>query len=380
MTERLFLEDAYLVEFSAKVIESQFDGKYFNVVLDKTAFFPEGGGQKADGGFIEDLAVVDVVEKEDKIFHKLLGDLPIGKVVNCAIDFEKRFSYMQNHTGEHILSGIIKSNFGFNNVGFHLGEELVTLDVDGVLSEEQIIIAEKLANEIVYKNKEIIAYYPTLEEQENLDFRSKIAIKEGLRLVEIKDCDLCACCAPHVKSTAEVGNIKILNFASHRGGTRITLVCGEYLVNYLQKTDSVLNGVMKIFSANKESIFDKIALLREENQKLKGEIQDLKNQMVLSALQISESENLIFAKTKDADFDQIRFALNTLQEKGKAVLIVAENSGTILYILSSLDNRAESIFSEMRKSLIVKGGFRNNFSQGKIDNAIAEIESVVGKL
>ncbi len=378
MTERLFLEDAYLVEFSAKVIESQYDGKYFNVVLDKTAFFPEGGGQKADGGFIEDLAVVDVVEKEDKIIHKLLEDLPVGKQVNCAIDFEKRFSYMQNHTGEHILSGIIKSNFGFNNVGFHLGEELVTLDVDGVLSEEQIILVEELANQVVYKNKEIIAFYPTLAEQESLDFRSKISIKEGLRLVEIKDCDLCACCAPHVKSTAQVGNIKILDFSSHRGGTRITLVCGEYLVNYLQKVDGVLNGVMKIFSANKDSIFDKIALLKEENQKLKCEVQGLKNQMVLSALEIKESENLIFAKTKDADFDQIRFALNTLQEKGKAGLIVAENSGTILYMLSSLDNRAEIIFNEMRKNLIVKGGFRNNFSQGKIDNSIEEIEKVIG--
>ena len=378
MTEKLYEKNSYIKEFTATVKSCEHDNGVYNVILDKTAFAPEGGGQKADVGFIDEIAVIDVVEKGDDIIHKVVGEIK-NREVFCRVDFDKRFEKMQNHTGEHIVSGVIKREFGFNNVGFHLGEEVVTLDVDGVLTANDVAKIERESNLVVYENKSVNVSYPTLEVQESLDFRSKISCRQGLRLVEIEDTDLCACCAPHVSTTGQVGNIKILSFSSHRGGTRLLMVCGEYAVKYLQKVNGILDNVYKSFSANAENVIEKISLIKEENQKQRVEIQNLKNQIVLSSLKIIEKGDLIFAQTENATFDSLRFSLNTLLEKGKAVLIISKTDDGLLYMLSSHDNKAQEMFNALKEVVIVKGGLRNNFSQGKIEGRVEDIEKIIIK-
>ena len=378
MTERLFENNSYIKEFSAVVTECVFDGEYYNVCLDKTAFSPEGGGQKGDKGSIADAKVFAVLEEGEKILHKTNASFNVGDSVTCQIDWEDRFSKMQNHTGEHIVSGIIKKNFSLNNVGFHLGDEVVTLDVDGKLDKPDIELIEKESNQVVYDDKEIIVSYPSVSEQESLDFRSKIAIKENLRLVEIKDCDLCACCAPHVKSTGEVGNIKIIDFAPHRKGTRITLVCGNYLIRFIEKTNKVLGEVYKSFSANSENVIEKINLLKEDCQLSKKEIQTLNNELALTSLMETKYNGLSFAKIIGADFDGMKFVLNGLLEKENCVLLVSSKENQLLYMLSSKDDYAEKVFNLLRENFVVKGSLRNNFSQGKIEGEVEKIEKVIG--
>ena len=225
-TLKLYENDAYITTFTATVLEcAEFENGY-SVVLNQTAFFAEGGGQKADEGTINGINVLDVIENNGVIFHKVQSPLKTGDTVSGEIDWSLRYRRMQSHTGEHILSGVTHRLFGLNNVGFHMSEKIMSVDFDGKLNEEDIRKIELLSNEAVYKNAEIIAYYPAEEELKNLDYRSKLDLKSGVRIVNIKGVDLCACCAPHLKRTGEVGLIKIVDFYPNKQGTRIEMLAG----------------------------------------------------------------------------------------------------------------------------------------------------------
>ncbi len=375
MTEKIYEQKAYLKEFIAKVISCESKGEGFEVVLDKTAFFPEEGGQTADKGFIGEIRVYDAKIRGEDVVHFTSEPLTVGDSYPCVIDFEERYVKMQNHTGEHIVSGIIKREYGFTNVGFHLGENSVTLDVDGSLEKEDVDKIERLANEIVYQNKGISCYYPSVEEQEKLDFRSKISPREGLRLVVIEDTDVCACCAPHVKSTGEVGMIKITDFAPHRGGTRMTLYCGEFARAHYEKSYSLLSKLLKSFSANYDNAEEKVNALKEELVVAKSECRKLKSKIAYCSLQLQEKDGLFYAICEGLDFDDMRYCVNTLIEEGKkSVLLISKTNGVNMYMLASNGDEAKEIFDGMRAKLTVRGGFKNNFSQGKIENSIEEIE------
>ena len=226
MTERLYNKNAYLRAFSARVLSvSECMGGYL-VETDATAFFPEGGGQGADRGTLGGFEVLDVQEREGRIFHLLGGAPNVGGVVSGEVDFALRFERMQCHTGEHIVSGILHRLYGAENVGFHLGD-IVTLDID---------VVEDLANEAVFKNIPVEISYPAPEALASMTYRAKLDLTENVRIVTIGDVDACACCAPHVAYTGEIGLIKILEFEKHRGGTRIWMQAGaRALRDYREK-------------------------------------------------------------------------------------------------------------------------------------------------
>ena len=239
MTEKLYYRDAYIKDFNAIVISSTACEGGFDIVLDKTAFFPEEGGQSSDTGTIGKAKVCHVYEREGVVHHVVDIDLALGEH-NCAVDFRARFEKMQCHSAEHILCGVIHRLFGFDNVGFHLGEDEVTFDVDGVLDREQLDRVEKIANEAVFANIKVETFFPQADELANIEYRSKLDITEGVRLVRIGEVDTCACCAPHVAYTGEIGLIKILDFMKHRGGTRIWMVAGwRALADYRAKYDNI---------------------------------------------------------------------------------------------------------------------------------------------
>lgn len=225
-TCRLYEKDAYCREFAARVVSCEPTEEGFAVALDSTAFFPEGGGQAADTGTLGGTAVRDVQLRGDTVIHMTAAPLPVGKTVTGAIDWEQRFARMQKHTGEHIVSGLIWRQYGFHNVGFHLGSEDVTLDLDGELTRQQLDEIETLANRAVWENRAVRAWFPEPEEQRTLEYRSKKAVEGPLRIVEVEGIDRCACCAPHVAHTGEIGAIRLLEFLRYKGGIRIHMQCG----------------------------------------------------------------------------------------------------------------------------------------------------------
>ncbi len=226
MTVKLYENDSYIKEFEATVISCEQTKDGYAVVLDKTAFFPEGGGQAADTGTLGNCTVNDVQISDGVVTHYTDKELNVGDKVIGTLNWDTRFARMQGHTGEHLVSGIIHTMFGYDNLGFHMSDKTLTLDPSGPLSAEDIKAVELAANKAVYENKEISVSYPTSEELERLDYRSKLDFTDGVRIVTIDGYDVCACCAPHVHRTGEIGVIKIIDFIQYKGGTRIEMVCG----------------------------------------------------------------------------------------------------------------------------------------------------------
>ena len=236
MTEKLFYQDSHRSTFTAIVQEVRPSGNGYEIILDRTAFFPEGGGQSSDTGSLGGVSVSDVQEIDGKIIHYTDGPLVEGTEVEGCIDWTERFSKMQQHTGEHIVSGLIHKIYGYHNVGFHLGTDSVTLDFNGVVPKEKLHEIEQLANEAVAKNLPVQVLYPTDEELSKISYRSKIEIEGQVRIVVIDGYDVCACCAPHVKQTGEIGLIKLVGMQNYKGGVRISMLCGfRALEDYYQK-------------------------------------------------------------------------------------------------------------------------------------------------
>lgn len=226
MTEKLYDRDAYLARFTATVLSCEKRGNAYAVILDKTAFFPEGGGQFGDVGTLDGVAVTDTQTEGDLILHTTHAPLEIGKTVVGEVDFATRFDRMQNHSAEHIVSGLVHRLFGLDNVGFHLGNEETTLDFNGVLDRADLDRVEDLANEAIFCNLPITVSYPTADELAALDYRSKKELTGEVRIVTVEGYDICACCAPHVARTGEIGLVKLLDFIHYKGGVRIRLLAG----------------------------------------------------------------------------------------------------------------------------------------------------------
>ena len=226
MTRKLYDENSHLSSFDAAVRSCVPVHDLWQIVLDQTAFFPEGGGQGADTGMLNAARVLDVQEMGGEIVHITDTPLTPGEMVHGKLDWEKRFRRMQEHSGEHIISGLVHKLYGYRNVGFHLGDETVTMDYDGELTREQLSELEWLANEAVWKNVPITAVYPPEDVLQTIEYRSKLELTENVRIVTIEGYDVCACCAPHVSHTGEIGAIKIIDSMRHRGGVRLTILCG----------------------------------------------------------------------------------------------------------------------------------------------------------
>ncbi len=267
MTQRLYEDDSFCREFTAQVLSCTAVDAGYAVTLDRSAFFPEGGGQAADGGTLGGVAVLDVQLVDGAIVHTLPSPLSVGDTVSGVLDWDTRFMRMQKHTGEHIVCGIIHQLYGYDNVGFHLGSEDVTLDLNGELTREQLDDVEERANRIVAADVAVTAEYPAADVLAVLDYRSKKAIDGAVRIVTIAGLDRCACCAPHVRFTGQVGLIKLLDCMRYKGGVRIHMQCGldalhDYRMRYTQtaalaaklsvKQTAVLEGVERVLSQRDE--------------------------------------------------------------------------------------------------------------------------------
>ena len=214
-TQKLYYQDPYLREFPAEVLSCEASGEVWKVVLDQTAFYPEGGGQPADRGVLKaagrEIPVTDVHEKDGRVVHTCAAPLEAGAVVTGLLDWNRRFDHMQQHSGEHIISGILCRLYHCDNVGFHLGAESVTIDYNAEISWEQALEAERLANEAVWADRETEIFYPSPEELAALEYRSKKELTGQVRIVEFPEADRCACCGTHVERAGQAGLVKVLS-------------------------------------------------------------------------------------------------------------------------------------------------------------------------
>lgn len=368
LTSKLYYEDAYIKVFNASVLSCEFTGDFYEIVLDKTAFFPEGGGQKADCGFIGDAEITDVQEVNGKIIHFSKKSLTVGQQYECKIDWDTRFVRMQNHSGEHIVSGIVHSMFGYDNVGFHMEDDYVTVDFSGELNREQLDIIEEKANFAVFSNYKINCYFPDVSKLSELDYRSKLDLTENVRLVEIENTDLCACCAPHVNFTGEIGVIKILDFMRHRGGVRVVMKCGfDALHDYREKYKSVYE-VSGLLSAKQSDISASVQRLLEEIDSVRRDFYNFK----LLVAQNDKSNLLTVGEcsyfiTKGYDADMMRELANSGMSNSKVCVIFSgDDDNGYSYIAGSLTLDMKKVAKAINTSLNGRGGGRDTMIQGKV--------------
>ena len=337
MTEKLYYIDSHLFAFEAAVTGCEETKKGWALTLDRTAFFPEGGGQPADTGSIGEARVLDVHEKEGRIFHYTDRPLPVGETVSCALDREQRLRRMQNHSGEHIVSGLIFREFGYDNVGFHMGADCMTMDYSGELSREQLTRIEQLANEAVRADLPLRIWFPEPEELAALRYRSKLDLTENVRIVEIPGIDRCACCAPHVNRTGEVGPVKILTAERHRGGVRITALCGMDALEELRRYQESVTAVSGLLSVPRERVIAGVERALETQSAQKERIAALSLELArLRAESFGESgENLAVFDTV-LDEVALRELVNLLTEKRPVVGAFSGSDGEgYRYIIGS---------------------------------------------
>lgn len=368
MTERLFEKDAYCRNFTADVVSCEEKDGFFFVVLDKTAFFPEGGGQAPDKGTINSAEVLDVQEKDGIVYHKTEKSFNSGENVKCELDWKVRFSRMQSHSGEHIVSGIVHSLFGYDNVGFHMSEKTMTVDFSGPLTAEDIAKVELESNKSIYKNAPITASYPTKEELINTEYRSKIEPRDGIRLITIAGIDCCACCAPHPAFTGEIGIIKIIDFCPHKGGTRIEMVAGiNAFLDYSALHTSV-KAVMNLLSAKRDSISVSVEKLQETANNLKYENSKISKKLALASLNPVTVNGCAYAINENMSYDDLRECANNLIENGtrKCILLSKTDNDNYIYVISSAENDVRALVSALNSAFSGKGGGKDTYAQGKV--------------
>ena len=376
MTEKLYYKDAYIKSFTAKVLSCEKISDGYEAVLDKTAFFPEEGGQYADTGRIGDCIVTDVREADGIIYHKLSSPIAVGESVIAELDFDERFEKMQCHTAEHILSGLFHSLYGVENVGFHLGGEDVTMDISRPLAWEELIRVEQLANQAVFDNIKVISTFPDASELPSLEYRSKLDITEGVRLVNIEGYDSCACCAPHVGYTGEIGLIKILDAVKMRGGMRLTITAGKRAYRVIKNAFDNLGVISRALSVPKletgEAVLRSLAVAEE----YKNELKSLRiSTVVREAERIEGCEGNLVRVFDGADYDGLIAAANKLSPRVSGFTVLLSGAdGSYKYVISSnnCDMRAE--IKKINAALCGRGGGSSVMAQGNFTTVLTEIE------
>lgn len=366
MTEKLYYSDGHLSRFTARVTSCEKEDGAWAVKLDRSAFFPGGGGQEADEGVLSDMKLLGLREEGEDIVHLTPAPLEPGALVEGKIDWPLRFSRMQGHSGEHILSGTVHRLFGYDNVGFHMGEEAITIDFSGELSREDLSRAELEANRAIWRDVPVRTLLPTPGELAAMDYRSKKELTGQVRIVKIEGVDLCACCAPHVSHSGEVGLLKIIDSMRHRGGTRLTLLCGEAaLLDYeaLHENNAAVSAAL---SAKRLETGGAIARVMAEQEERRAELTKLKRELLqLKAAALRPTEGSICIFESDIDMITLRELVNAGSElAGKVCAGFAGTDGDYKYIIGSRTVPLRARAKEINAAIDGRGGGSDAMIQG----------------
>ena len=376
-TRKLYYEDSHMQHFTATVLSCTPVQKGFAVILDATAFYPEGGGQAADIGTLGSVRVLDTREQGEAIVHLCDGPLEEGASVEGRVDFSLRFPRMQQHSGEHIVSGIIYRRYGWQNKGFHMGTDLITIDVEGVVPQEDLAAIEAEANAAVWANLPVKTWYPSPEELPTIPYRSKKALTGPVRIVEFPGSDICACCGTHVKATGEVGLIKLFTSVNFRGGSRIEMACGQQALRMLNATYEQNKLVSQAFSAKIHETGAAAQRMNETLAQLKYQLVGLQRQVFsgIAADYAGRGDAVHFEP--DLDSTAVRELADTIAQHcgGTAAVFSGSDEGGYAFCLVSRSADLRPLGKEMTKALNGRGGGKPECQQGRVQAPRAEIEA-----
>ncbi len=380
-TRELFHEDAYLREFDGKVLSCEKEKKGYAVILDQTAFYPEGGGQPYDKGTLNDANVLEVHRKGDMIIHYTDRSLEEGSSVHGIIDFERRFDLMQQHSGEHVFSGLVHKHFGYDNIGFHLGEEEIVLDFSGPLTKEEVQFIERKTNEAFQKDIEVEVSYPSEDEREVLDFRSKKELSGKVRIITIPDCDVCACCGTHVRHIGEVGLAKVLSLSNKRGNARISVLFGRRALNYVMKVCEEADKISEALSKKTTQIYDGVRHLQEEVYQKTGQLNLLYTSYFDRKYREAEACDLYVCFEEGCSMDILRHFADQMSDKAEVTAgFLKKGEEEYQYVLLSKSVNVKEKAKIFNEKLKGKGGGDIHMVQGVIRASKEEIEETLRSL
>lgn len=366
--------------FSARVLKCAENGETYDVILDRTAFYPEGGGKPSDTGVLNFANVLDVQEHDGVITHTTDRPLEVGTRVMGGVNWARRFALMQQHTGEHIVSGVANRLFGVDNVGFHMGIRAITVDWNGEINENQLAVIQNIANEAVYRDITVKDFCPSAEELKKLSYRSKKELKGTVRIIEIPGYDVCACCGTHVAHTGEIGAVKLISAQRYKGGTRISMVCGaQAMADYDEKQRGV-SDVSVLLSSKPEEIGANVKHLLDENSQLKQETASLRNRIFdleIQALPENSGNTCLFEQNLTPD-DLRVFVLKLAGRCGGAAAIFSgTDEAGYRYAVSVPGGDTGMFAKKLNTEFNGRGGGSKELAQGALKGNRCSIEKFV---
>ena len=380
-TTKLYYVDCHMARFSAQVLQCTETEKGFEIILDQTAFYPEGGGQAADTGILSNVRVLDTRERGDMIVHLCNGALVVGDAVEGCIDYESRFDRMQQHTGEHIVSGLIHARYGYHNTGFHMGTESTTIDFDGVIPAEDLPALEAAANAAVWQNLPVKCYIPSPEELETVVYRTKRALPWPVRIVEVPGYDTCACCGTHTAYTGEVGLVKLFSAIPFRGGTRMEMACGKRALAILNSAYEQNKQVSQAFSAKIQETGEAARKMNELVAAQKYRIAGLEMKIFGGIAQSYAGSGDVLHFEDGLDNNAVRELADKIAEScgGTAAVFSGDAENGYAFCLVARQGDLRQLGKDMTKALNGRGGGKPNCQQGRVSCKKAEIETFFQK-
>lgn len=389
-TIRLFDDMPYETSFMAKVLscnEGKEDG-IWELILDRTLFFPEEGGQSPDKGSLNGMEVVDVQIENGIITHYVKIKDPKQEsfarndMLTGQIDWEHRFFNMQQHSGEHIFSGLVFTDYGLHNVGFHLSDHIVTMDFDGVLTEDEIKKTEWKVNQAITQNIEIDARYPSKEELSEMSYRSKIEINGPVRIVTIPGYDVCACCAPHVRRTGEIGMLKVMSVQNYKGGVRISILCGFRALEEFRNKVNIISELTGLLSTSQDTLSERVKQLKEQQHEIKNQLSILKQEAMLGKIdKIPAEQKNVFLIEKELDTVVARHVVNRLVDghEGVCGIFIGEDTRGYRFIIGSATRDCQVVAATLKEVLSAKCGGSKNMIQGSLGASEGQIRNFILK-
>lgn len=394
MTIKSFLQDAYTWQFNAKVIRIETINNRTAIVLDHTYFYPEGGGQPSDFGTINGIKIEDVQISGEVISHFTSDQINfnIGDTVEAQIDESRRFTLMQQHSGQHLLSSCAEKLYNANTVGFHIGDDYITIDLDQKLDPAQILLLEKTANELIYKNLKIVAHYPNSEELLKMPLRKQPKVTENIRVIEIIGADYSPCGGTHLKSTGEIGIIKIKRVDPYKTGVRIEFGCGSFALDFMNERNEIINQLMRLFSVKDNEILSFSELLIQRQKDDKAKLQFYKEKLIKNEVELlmqgydseedDETIKIITLNEVDLPMVDLRYKVGLITSEPDRIVIGASNEdGKSHMVVAKSDNISESIdigslFKEIAGTYGIRGGGSKTVAQGGTTDPI-DLEALI---
>ena len=367
-TEKLYYQDPYQTTFTARVLTCEPSKGGCLVTLDRTAFYPEGGGQPADHGVLGGVTVTDVHEKDGVIFHTCDKVVEPGSTVEGSIDWTRRFDHMQQHSGEHILSGLLCSLYDCSNVGFHLGADTVTIDYDRELTWEQVLEAERQANEAIWRDTPAEITFPAPDALAQLDYRSKKELTGQVRSVSFPDADCCACCGTHVRRAGEVGLIKVLSCQKFREGVRLEILCGQRAYRYLSRIYEQDHAVARLLSVKPQDAFAAVERQNAELTAAKLRMTELEDRLFALRAQSLAGRGDVLLLEPPMRPDGARKLADTAARAagGLAAVFAGERDSYVYALVHAGGADISPLVKRLNSALSGRGGGRNGFAQGSV--------------